>query len=514
MHDSSPPTPRRNHQFRELCARSGVRAVGGKPVPDIPISMLTDDSRQVIPGACFVAVRGAGHNGHDFIPQARERGAAMIVTDHDAPLYLQEANAVLVRVSDSREALARLAAAYYGVNQGGPNALRLVGITGTNGKSTVAWLMRSIVQASGQRVAMFGTIEYDLAGQRQKSSLTTPGALAVAQLLADGRQAGANFAVMEVSSHALDQRRCDGLVFDTAVFTNLSGDHLDYHKTMEAYFQAKRRLFELTDEASTAVINRDDPAGARLGESLGNNVVTFGIDATDSAISARIQRLHRTGSVISVQEPGGHWECHLKLTGRHNVSNALAAVAAARSLRFDTETIRQGLEQVRGVPGRLQRVEPDGCPFSVVVDYAHTDAALENGLNALRPLTPARLICVFGCGGDRDRTKRPRMAAVAERIADVIYVTSDNPRTEDPRAIIADMLAGFTHSNQPNLHIEVDRRHAIALAIETARPGDTVLIAGKGHEDYQIMGDRVLHFDDAEVARELLHGLFVPEAVA
>jgi len=504
--------------LRELCARAGIRPVGGKPLPDTRVSAITDDSRAVVPGACFVAVQGTGRDAHEFVPQAIERGAVVVIVERELGSEVVQddrlGRAIVVRVGETRTALARLAAAFHGVAPGDRHALRLVGVTGTNGKSTVAWLMRSIIEGTGARAAMLGTIEYDVAGRKQKAELTTPGSVALCRMLAEAERGGAKFGVMEVSSHALDQRRCDGLAFDAAVFTNLSGDHLDYHRTMEDYFAAKRRLFELVDGGSMAVVNVDDPAGVRLAKTIGGRLLTFGIEALNADLRGEIGRLGRSGSEFVVHGPGWRFDCRLRLVGRHNVSNALAAAGAAHALGFDIEAIRKGLERVSGVPGRLQRVEPDGTPFSVLVDYAHTDAALENVLTALRPITSGRLICVFGCGGDRDRTKRPRMATVVGKLADAAFVTSDNPRSEAPEAIIQEILPGFGVRSRCVVEVESDRRLAIASAIASAKAGDTILIAGKGHEDYQIIGDRVLHFDDVEVARECLSGSLAVEAVA
>jgi UDP-N-acetylmuramoyl-L-alanyl-D-glutamate--2,6-diaminopimelate ligase len=396
--------------------------------------------------------------------------------------------------------------------------MRLIGITGTNGKTTVAWLLRRILQTAGHRAALLGTVEYDLVGRRQAARLTTPASLELCRDLAAAREAGATYGVLEVSSHALDQRRTDGLRFTAAVFTNLSGDHLDYHGTPEAYLAAKRRLFEGLDGDAFAVVNRDDPASRSIVAASDAPVRTFGIDSPGLDVSARIQTVDLLGSAFLLK--GRSFEVDVKspLIGRHNVLNILAAAAVAEALGIAPETICEGVAQVSGVPGRLQRAEPDPSrpgPFSVLVDYAHTDDAMRNVLEALRPLTRGRLICVFGCGGDRDRTKRPRMAAVVGRIADIAYVTSDNPRTEDPRRIIDGILPGFGSQPGCRVEVQVDRKSAVEAAISEARSGDTVLIAGKGHENYQLVGGKVLSFDDVEVARRCLEtGAAVTEEAA
>ena len=425
----------------------------------------------------------------------------MVVVDRPVPV---PSPAIRILVDDTREALARLAAVFYGLRGAGTGRPRLVGVTGTNGKTTVAWLLRSILQADGNRTALLGTIEYDLLGKRQPAPLTTPDPLTLCRHLGAVRDAGADFAVLEVSSHALDQRRTDGLTFTVGVFTNLSGDHLDYHGSMEAYRAAKRRLFESLAEDAVAVVNRDDPTADQMTSGIRSPVLTFGIDAPKVDVRARIEAMDSRGTRFVLQGRSFETPMQCFLPGRHNVMNALTAAATAEALGLTPDAIRAGIERTAGVPGRLQRVTPDDCPFVVLVDYAHTDDALRNVLDALRPLTDGRLVCVFGCGGDRDRGKRARMAAVVESIADVAYVTSDNPRTEDPQIIIAEIRGGFGSRPECRIKIQVDRGRAIAAAINEARAGDTVLIAGKGHEDYQLVGDRVLHFDDAEAARACL----------
>jgi len=494
-----------------LFARAGVRVADCAALPHVEITSLTDDSRKSERGSCFVAVHGTGFDGHDFIADAAAAGAVAVVLDQNIPVPPRTAR---VLVDDTRMALGKLATAFYGLRGGLRRIPRLIGVTGTNGKTTVAWLLRSILKAANYPTALMGTIEYDLVGERLVAPLTTPGPIDLCRHLAAARDAGAVYGVLEVSSHALDQRRCDGLPLTAGVFTNLSGDHLDYHETMKSYGAAKRRLFDLLDDDGVAVVNRDDPMGVSLAGSLDVRVVSFGLKASNVDVTARIDNVNLHGSDILLRGRSFETAVHLPLLGWHNASNALAAAATAEAIGITPDAIRSGLQTLSGVPGRLEHAGPQGWPFSVLVDYAHTDAALSSVLQSLRPLAHRRLICVFGCGGDRDRSKRPRMAAAVDRFADVAYVTSDNPRTEDPRQIIEDILSGFGLSPACRVEVEPDRRRAIRAAIAEAEPGDTVLIAGKGHETYQLVGDAVLPFDDVLVSHECLEATAVAEEVA
>ncbi len=468
------------------------------PSKSVSISALCDDSRQVTPGACFVAVRGTDFDGHDFVADAMRRGAAAVIVEHDLPV---EPPIARVLVSDTRGALARLAGTFFEINAPRRPRLRLLGVTGTNGKSTTAWFLRSILKAQGSKTAMLGTIEYDLADRHLDAPLTTPGPIELCRHLSRAATVGAKYGVLEVSSHALDQRRTDGLDFEAAVFTNLSGDHLDYHKTTEAYLQSKCRLFANQREDAWAVVNLEDPVAEEVISSAQGRVRTFALDHRSADFHAEIVEadIHGTDAIVFGKK--FRIPVRVKLPGRYNVSNALAAAAAASLLDVDHEAIREGIEGVAGVPGRLQSASAADCPFTVLVDYAHTDDALAHALNTLAPLTRGRLICVFGCGGDRDRTKRPRMAAIADQLCDVAWVTSDNPRHEAPQAIVDDIVTGFAQPPQCSLHVEVDRHKAIQGAIESALPGDTILIAGKGHETIQQIGDTKLNFDDVAVAK-------------
>lgn len=391
-----------------LLACADLRVEGYSSLPRVKIKSLTDDSRRVLPGSCFVAVRGVKEDGHRFIPGAVAAGAVAVVVDRDAPV---PPPALRMRVKDTRPALARLAAAFYGLRDRARSSPRMIGITGTNGKTTVAWLLRSILQAEGHRTALLGTIRYDLLVEQPPAPLTTPSPLDLCRHLATARTAGADFVVLEVSSHALDQHRTAGITFAAGVFTNLSGDHLDYHGSMDAYWKAKRRLFEALNEDAVAVVNADDPVADLMIGGIQGRAVTFGINAPEAAVRARIEAADLQGSRFLLTGGGLETKIRSPLIGRHNVMNALAAAATAHAFGVAPEAIRLGIERTSGVPGRLQRVDPPGCPLSVLVDYAHTDDALRNILTAVRPLTPGRLMCVFGCGGDRDRGKRPRMGA-------------------------------------------------------------------------------------------------------
>jgi len=507
------PTEPANGQewtLRKLLGCAGVGVADGSSLPDVKVVALADDSRRVGVGDCFVAVRGVAGDGHKFVRDAASAGASVVVVEEDVTV---PTSAVVVRVDDTRVALANLAAAYYGLRGYDGQCMSLIGVTGTNGKTTVSWILRSILEADSRRPAVIGTVGYDLVTRRQRAELTTPGPVELCRCLAEARLGGADSAVIEVSSHALDQHRCDGLSFAAGVFTGLSGDHLDYHGTMERYFGAKRRLFEGLDGDAVAVINADDPASRRMADATRARVVRYGIDSPGAEVTARIEKTESTGSKFVLCGSSFEASISTSLVGRYNVSNALAAAGTAEMLGVGEAAIRRGLENVSGVAGRLERVVSpvseegtDRCA-AVFVDYAHTDDALANVLGTLRSLTRGRLVCVFGCGGDRDRSKRPRMAAAVAGVADVAWVTSDNPRSEDPQTINDEILPGFGRDCGCEVHVRIDRKSAIESAIVGARAGDVVLIAGKGHEDYQLIGDKVLHFDDREVARVCLAGL-------
>jgi len=482
-------------RFSNLLAEArldGVKSQGEAEVIDV-----VADSRRCRAGSCFVAVRGSAADGHGFIKAAVAAGAAAVVCQDDSNVPPGVATAV---VPDTRLAAARLAQAIHGWPA---RKLICVAVTGTNGKSTVAHLIREILREAGFSPALLGTITYETGKRTLAAPNTTPDPVILADLMAEMVADGRTHLVMEASSHALDQHRTDGLDFRVAIFTNLTGDHLDYHGTMEAYGQAKRKLFSGLPSGATAVINRDDPAGELMASASAAPVFWYGLSPA-ADLWATIDRIDSGGTHFTIVSGQRRLAVRTGLIGRHNVYNCLAAAGACwRGLGLELETVVRTLETVHNVPGRLQRVEGD-APFSVFVDYAHTDDALENVLTALRPVTAGRLIVVFGCGGDRDRTKRPRMARVAEKHADQVIITSDNPRSEDPVAIIDEIRSGLTAAGSGKAVIEADRAAAIARAVQGARSGDVVLIAGKGHENYQIIGPARIHFDDVEVAADAI----------
>jgi UDP-N-acetylmuramoyl-L-alanyl-D-glutamate--2,6-diaminopimelate ligase len=468
--------------------------------PGEPVTGVSYDSRTVAPRNVFVALKGQHADGTAFARQAIARGALAVVSEQPAP---PEVRAPWIVVNDARLALALLAAEHY---RHPSRDMRVVGITGTNGKTTTAYLVASIFEAAGVRCGIVGTVGYRIGNEMREAARTTPEAPEVQGLLREMVERDCGACAMEVSSHALSLRRVDGMTFAAAVFTNLTRDHLDFHADMEDYFQAKRRLFEMLSEGAPSLLNLDDPRGQALADA-GGHPVTYAInrpaDITTGPLSFSL-----AGLTFDIRTPRGGLHVQSKLVGRPNVYNILAAVSTAIALDVPFDAIEKGIALLDGVPGRFQLVSGAKDEVTVVVDYAHTDDALRNLLETARPLAPGRLVTVFGCGGDRDRTKRPLMGAVAGRLSDVIVITSDNPRSEDPARIIDEIRRGITvdtrrDSGQRVLTI-VDRRAAIVKAIELAQPGDVVLVAGKGHEKYQVIDDRVLPFDDIAVAREAL----------
>jgi UDP-N-acetylmuramoyl-L-alanyl-D-glutamate--2,6-diaminopimelate ligase len=464
---------------------------------DIEIRDVCIDSRQVKPGSLFVAVPGTKAHGITFARQAFERGAVAIVTDvANAP----EQDGIFIRVPDSRVAAARLAASLHGLREiQSRGGLTMIGVTGTNGKSTSTYMMREMIRAAGRSAALLGTIEYDLVNRKLASDLTTPDAVTLARHLVEAHHAGARYGVMEVSSHSLDQRRTDGIEFSVGIFTNLTRDHLDYHATFDDYLFAKRRLFDDLGENATAIVNAHDSAADRMVEHCRAKVVRFGFDES-ADVRGRILHEDANGTRFALTSGKDSIELHLPLVGRHNVMNALCSAAAALALGFDLPTVARGLEKLPQVPGRLQKVSAPGMDIAVFVDYAHTDDALRNVLTAIKPLTRGRLWCVFGCGGDRDKLKRPLMAKTVACNADAFIITSDNPRTEDPLAIIEQIKAGLGTQESARGSVQPDRAKAIHDAISQMKTGDSLIIAGKGHENYQIVGTTKHHFDDLEVA--------------
>jgi len=470
-----------------------VRATG-------PVTGIAYDSRAVATGNVFVALRGQKADGVAFARDAVARGAVAIVSEQPAPDGLAVPWTV---VADARAALAVLAAEFFGHPS---REMQVVGITGTNGKTTTAYLLAAIFDAARLRSGVLGTVAYRIGTETREATRTTPEAPDVQALLREMVDRGCGACAMEVSSHALSLHRVDDMTFAAGVFTNLTRDHLDFHHDMEGYFQAKRRLFEMLPDGAPSVINVDDPRGASLAVAGGRPVtyaITKSADITPGPLSFTME-----GLTFDVRTPRGTIHVRSRLVGRPNVYNILAAAGTAAALDIPFDAIERGLRDLQGVPGRFEVVSTAEDDVTVVVDYAHTDDALRNLLETARPLARGRVVTVFGAGGDRDRTKRPLMGAVAGRMSDVIVITSDNPRSEDPGHIIDEILRGLTPDTKKDSGQRVmtipDRRDAIANAVEMARPGDLVLIAGKGHEKYQVIGDTTLPFDDVAVAREAL----------
>jgi len=509
--------------LRELLEKMPDAEIHGDTA--VAVSSLTCDSRQVIPGTLFFALRGVQADGHDYIEQAVAAGAAAIILEDAA---FAPAGTPWIKFPDGRAAMGRMAALY----NGDPTAAKtLVGITGTNGKTTTTYLIEAILAAAGRPAAVLGTISYRFGATTLQASHTTPESTELQSAFRRLAEAGAQSFVMEVSSHALEQKRVDGCHFDVGIFSNLTRDHLDYHLTMARYLDSKSRLFtellrpNLEKPRRRAVINMDDPHGAEIAGRSACPVITFGIqgscDVRPTSVASTVDGIRAT-----LMTPAGEVEIASRLLGRFNLSNILAAAAAGVALELPLQAIRQGIENHATVPGRMERIE-NRNGVTCLVDYAHTGDALENVLATLKEIASGRIITLFGCGGDRDNGKRPIMGRVATTMSDLTILTSDNPRTEDPFAILAQIKSGIITS-PPHLQREglngngpvreyspdeltpgftekgftllENRREAIRLAIRLARPGDIVLLAGKGHEDYQIIGTLKHHFDDREEA--------------
>lgn len=473
---------------------------------DRTVTSVTDDSRAVASGSLFVAVKGERVDGHRFVAQAAQAGAAAIVAQES----VETGSLPFVKVADSRKALGFIGSRFYD----DPSArLSMIGVTGTNGKTTTTYLCKALLEGIGRHVGLIGTVAYQIGAETVPASHTTPGALELQGLLMKMTHAGLNSVVMEVSSHALAMDRTAGCEYDAAVFTNLTQDHLDYHRTMEEYFQAKLRLFtELGKGKKTgqrAIINMDDPRGAEIRAAC--RVPVWGYAVTSQAdLKAERVHLSMNGSAFSAATPAGTFTVESRLVGEHNVYNLLGAIGVALHAGATCDQVREAVAKVINVPGRFERVSA-GQDFTVVVDYAHTEDALVRLLTAAQALKSHRIITLFGCGGDRDRGKRPKMGRAAVEYSDVVVLTSDNPRTEDPMAILREVEVGVREALQSRSHVEYhlvpDRREAIGMAVRLARTGDIVLIAGKGHEDYQIVGTKKVYFDDREAAREAIQQL-------
>ncbi len=506
-----------------------VRGASGPPPETLRICDITDDSRTVVPGSLFIARVGTKSDGRAFISDAVNAGAVAILTDDPEVTLPARAGATVVVAEDVPRIAAAMAERFYGSPT---QRLDLVGITGTNGKTTTAHLVHQLLNGSGVRCGLIGTVVIDDGVEVAEATLTTPPATELSRTFGRMVESGCKAAVMEVSSHALDQGRVAALHFDIAVFTNLTGDHLDYHKTMEAYGSAKARLFEMLAPDGWAIVNAEDAAAPRMLRDCRAKVLRCSVQDADGAgpspavrwgmsdhghvdCRAAVRDMTMSGTRVLFTGPWGAFETTSRLVGRHNVMNALQAVAAAYAAGVQPAALERQLASASAPPGRLEPVTTPSDPFAVLVDYAHSDDAMRKVLAALAPLVPnrgrggGRLSIVFGCGGDRDATKRPRMGAAAAELADLVYVTSDNPRSERPSDIITQILGGVPEFARHRVAVDADRKRAIQRAIEDARAGDILLIAGKGHETYQIVSDGNRgtvshHFDDREVARAAL----------
>jgi UDP-N-acetylmuramoyl-L-alanyl-D-glutamate--2,6-diaminopimelate ligase len=496
--DSSPPRVfPRSMKLRDLL--QGTEANVPPAAQDLEIRQVACDSRKVQLRALFFALHGAQADGNAFIRDAVSHGAAAIASEEPAPAFIPSSVA-WIQVRAARKALAVTAANFFGHPA---DALQLVAVTGTNGKTTTTSLVDSIVKASGAKTGLFGTIAYHTPLGEYPAANTTPESVDLQGFLAEIRDAGGRYAVLEASSHSLAMDRLWGCHFAAAVFTNLTREHMDYHKTFEDYFAAKKKVFEGTGAGvpEVAVVNSDDEYGKRL-TGLAKKTVTYGLES-DADITTKKFQLTFNGLAFIAQTPNGKVQVASPLVGRINVYNILAAIGAAQALGLSTEVIEAGIRSLESVSGRFQRIDL-GQPYFVVVDYAHTDDALENLIRTARELNPkGRIITLFGCGGGKDRTKRPVMGEVTGRLSDLTILSSDNPRTEDPLKIITDIIVGLQKTSGKYL-IEPDREKAIGVAMDEARAGDIVLLAGKGHENYQILADRTLEFDDRNVARQAL----------
>jgi len=471
---------------------------------DREVAGITYDSRRVTPGMVFIAIPGQHVDGHEFIGTAVERGASAVICERSR---MVPGRVTKIQVADVREAMACAARSYY---QHPSAKLKVIGVTGTNGKTTVAFMIKAILEAAGVKTGLMGTVRYEIGDRVIPAQRTTPESIEVQQMMSQMLKADCQACVMEVSSHALDQKRVHGVEFDVGIFTNLTRDHLDYHGTMENYFAAKKKLFSSLGQGTkkgTSVINIDDDYGARLADEKDGVEVqlTYGFGEKARLRATKIE-LNADGSRFVIEAPERKFAVRLPLIGRHNIYNALAAVGACLSLKIDVVKIQAALNALPPVSGRLEMVSA-GQPFGVFVDYAHTDDALKNVLTTLREITKGRVLVAFGCGGNRDSGKRAKMGRIAAELADFTLITSDNPRKEDPAKIAAQIEEGYKAVRSDSYEMELDRRRAIQQIIAQAKPDDSVLIAGKGHETYQEFEDTVVPFDDRVHAQEALETL-------
>jgi len=467
---------------------------------DYEITGLAYDSRQVKEGYLFVCICGYRQDGHKFIPQALASGAGVVVAEREeaADKYPEITRII---VPDSRLALAYLGAAFY---QHPSRKLKLIGITGTNGKTTISYFVASILRAAGYKVGVIGTIHYQIGEMDLPAQRTTPESLDLQRMMCRMLETGIEYGVLEVSSHSLELGRVVGSRFSVGVFSNLGRDHLDFHQDTERYFAAKQKLFEMLDKEATAVINLDDPYGAKLISITRSGVLGYGLES-EAMVSAEDYDCTINGTKAHLLCPSGRFPIKSGLPGEHNLYNILAAAGVAVSQGISPRFIQEGISNVEKVPGRFEPIEC-GQDFKVIVDYAHTPDALQSLLVTVRKLSSGRIITLFGCGGERDRGKRPIMGKITAELSDYTVITSDNPRQEDPLEIIREIEAGITDISQNSAHYLIcpDRYRAIWEALASAQPGDTVILAGKGHEDYQLLGNQTVPFDDRRIAREML----------
>lgn len=479
----------------------GGRPIGIESLPDISIEGISYDSRSVGKNFVFVCVAGFRIDGNKFIADALQKGASVIVSQKKMDVA---DDVVFIEVDDSRAALSRLAACFYGYPD---RQLRVIGVTGTAGKTTTTYMIKSILEHYGKKAGLIGTITYKVSDEALPSGRTTPESLDLESMFADALAAGVEYIVMEVSSHSLSLHRVDCIEFDQAVFTNLGLDHLDFHNTTEDYLRVKSSLFTQLDlfkekDGKTAVVNIDDVHSSRILSSTSANKITYGL-TKEADVYANPRQLDIDGISFEAFTPKGKMDVRLNIPGRFNIYNALAAIACTMAEGVPLQVIKEGLEDVGSIPGRFERIK--GRDFDVIVDFAHTPESLKNLLETARQLTKKKLIVVFGCGGDRDRSKRPIMGEIAAGLSDYCILTSDNPRTEDPFRIILDIEAGAQKlKHRDEYFVAVDRKEAIERACSEAASGDLVVIAGKGHETYQILGEENIHFDDREIVKEVL----------
>ncbi|MFQ6002439.1 MAG: UDP-N-acetylmuramoyl-L-alanyl-D-glutamate--2,6-diaminopimelate ligase [Candidatus Zixiibacteriota bacterium] len=478
--------------LKELLAVLPSKKIFGKT--DLDIGKIEYDSRKIDPGDLFVAIPGFREDGHEYINSALEKGAVAVVAQRDGPYEAK----VKIIVPDTREALALLTCKFFDYPS---EKLKVVGITGTNGKTTITYLVKSILEKEGKKTGLIGTIAYFIGEEKLEAINTTPESLDLQQMFSQMLGKGTDSVVMEVSSHALTLKRVIGVDFDVAVFTNLNREHLDFHKTLSAYKESKGLLFEMLSNKNCAVINIDDPSWRYFYDKAKTNRLTYSLHDERADLYAKSFLSDLEGSQIDLLTPNGRVKINLKLLGELNIYNALASAAVGVALNANLETIKSGLESVEGIPGRMEKIQT-GQDFNILIDYAHTPYALGGLLKTVRRLTKGDLLVLFGCGGDRDQGKRPQMGEVASLLADRVFLTEDNPRSEDPKRIIDQIMQGV--KNKEKVEIIIDRKEGIKKALNMVKRGDSLVLAGKGHENYQIKKDRKFHFSDKETVLELL----------